>query len=302
MGTDRPAIIPDGEAPARLVRVSEFQLQQKEVSIAEFARFVNETGYRTDAERFGWSFCFERTVAPSVLASIDKAVAVVPWWIPVSGADFLSPDGPGTGRETRWNNPVAHVSHRDATAYCEHMGMRLPREAEFEYAMRGGLENRSFPWGDVLLPGGVHRANLWQGRFPEENTAEDGHEWVSPVDSFGPQNAFGLFNIVGNVWEWVADAWVVDHGKYIPRAASGLPPAALDDPQIETKSCADAPETCERVKRGGSYMCHRSYCYRYRNPSRSHNTADSSAQNLGFRCASDVDVTGEGDDEEEEEM
>jgi sulfatase modifying factor 1 len=175
------------------------------------------------------------------------------------------------------DHPVTHVSHNDAKAYCEWLEMRLPSEAEFEYAMRGGLENKTYPWGDEKVPNGKHRANLWQGHFPDKNTAEDGYEYSAPIDAFGPQNEFGLYNIVGNAWEWVADAWITNHARL------GLD-KVLVDPQVEIQGKMDARDT-ERVKRGGSYMCHESYCLRYRTASRSSNSADSSAQNLGFRCA-----------------
>jgi len=282
MGTDFPAIIPDGEGPARQVFVSEFDLHRYEVSVHEFAQFIKDTEYVTEAETFGWSFCFINSLSEKTLASVDKQVEQIPWWVPVSGADWAHPNGPDSSSlipERRFH-PVTHVSHNDAREYCEWAGMRLPREAEFERAMRGGLENASFPWGDDLTPNGVHRANLWQGQFPSLNTAEDGFEWTSPINSFGPQNEFGLFNIVGNAWEWVADAFVANHAKYL----AGAP---LVDPQVELQGQVES-KVVERVKRGGSYLCHESYCYRYRTASRSHNSADSSAQNLGFRCAKNV--------------
>jgi len=279
MGTDSPKIPSDGESPARKVRVSPFLLHRLEVSVADFERFVRATGHVTEAESFGWSFCFIKTLSAATLATVDKQVDSVPWWVPVAGADWAHPNGPDSAAAA--DGPVTHVSHNDARAYCVWAGLRLPREAEFEFAMRGGLENTSYPWGEELTPGGAHRANLWQGVFPETNLVQDGFAWTAPVTAFGPQNAFGLHNIVGNVWEWVADAWVADHARYVP--ADG---AALVDPQVELHGQLES-RTVERVKRGGSYMCHESYCFRYRTASRSHNSADSSAQNLGFRCAGD---------------
>jgi len=279
MGTTDVVNVADGEGPPRKVEVTSFRIEQTEVSVCQFARFVIETSYETDAERFGWSFAFHKTLSPKILNEITMAVASVPWWVPVNNTNWLYPHGPDQSAfPNKLNHPATHISHNDAKAYCAWLGgLRLPTEAEFEFAMRGGYENRSYPWGDELTPKGVHRANLWQGNFPDVNTVEDGFEWSSPVDAFGPQNDYGVYNIVGNVWEWVADAWIANHA----RLDLSKP---LIDPLIEIQGKIDQPDT-ERVKRGGSYMCHKSYCLRYRTASRSSNTADSSAQNLGFRCA-----------------
>jgi len=284
MGTDDPKIIGDGEGPARQVFVSEYLLQQYEVSNRQFLEFVAETGFVTEAEKFGWSFCFEGTLSEKVLETVQNKVDAVPWWVPVEGADWLHPNGPDGNVASLGllDHPVVHISHNDARAYCEWIGMRLPREAEFERASRGGLENTLYPWGEELVPNGKHRANLWQGEFPEQNLEQDGFRWASPVDSFGPQNAYGLYNIIGNAWEWVADAWTVKHRVKDPNGE------LLRDIQVEYRDKIEDP-TVERVKKGGSYMCHISYCYRYRTASRSSNSADSSAQNLGLRCAKDIE-------------
>ena len=277
MGTDDPFIPVDGEMPARRVIVSTFEMDKYEVSNRQFLQFVAETGFQTEAETFGWSFCFEPSLSEEVNQRVTSVVTEVPWWVPVEGSDWLHPNGPDRNilALARLNHPVVHVSHNDARAYCEWLGMRLPTEAEFERAAGGeGYNNTLYPWGDVLLPKGTHRANLWQGTFPDENTGEDGYMYTAPVDAFGPQNDFGVYNIIGNVWEWVADAWTVKHSKA----------NVYTDPLFEIRGRIDDPEV-ERTKRGGSYMCHKSYCYRYRVAARSHNSADSSAQNLGFRCA-----------------
>jgi len=289
MGTDDPQILADGESPARRVFVSEFLLQETEVSNRQFVEFVHKTGFVTEAEKFNWSFCFFQSLDEEIKDTVDKQVDVVPWWVPVQGSNWFYPFGPSTGSTPRdvvsmglLDFPVTHVSHNDARAFCEWKGLRLPREAEFERAAKGGIEGVLYSWGKELTPDGKHRANLWQGSFPDENTGEDGYLWSAPVDSFGAQNEFGLKNIIGNVWEWVADAWTTRHHIKMPDGS------ILKDIQVEIEGKIDDP-TVERVKKGGSYMCHISYCYRYRVDARSSNSADSSAQNLGFRCAKDVE-------------
>nr|KAF6476394.1 sulfatase modifying factor 1 [Rousettus aegyptiacus] len=243
MGTDDPQIRPDGEAPARRVTVSAFYMDAYEVSNAEFEKFVNATGYVTE-------------------------VAAAPWWLPVKGADWRHPEGPDSTVAHRPDHPVLHVSWNDAAAYCAWAGKRLPTEAEWEYGCRGGLHNRLFPWGNKLQPKGQHYANIWQGEFPVTDTGEDGFRGTAPVDAF-PPNAYGLYNVVGNAWEWTSDWWTVHHTVE------------------ETLNPKGPPSGKDRVKKGGSYMCHKSYCYRYRCAARSQNTPDSSASNLGFRCAAD---------------
>src|SRR5262249_7969868 len=187
----------------------------------------------------------------------------------VGRASWIHPEGPGSGVDERPRHPVVHVSWRDATAYCRWRGVRLPTEAEWEYAARGGLEQARVPWGDELTRGGDHRCNIWQGTFPSENTGDDGYLGTCPVDAF-PANGFGLHNVAGNVWEWCADWWGVDH-------ACG----PVSDPH--------GPDVGEaRVVRGGSYLSHHSYCTRYRAAGRTANTPDSSIGNVGFRVAADL--------------
>ncbi|XP_032313938.1 formylglycine-generating enzyme isoform X2 [Camelus ferus] len=230
MGTDDPQIKQDGEAPARRVAIDAFYMDAYEVSNAEFEKFVNSTGYLTEAEKFGDSFVFEGMLSEQVKSDIQQAVAAAPWWLPVKGANWRHPEGPDSTVVHRPDHPVLHVSWNDAVAYCTWAGKRLPTEAEWEYSCRGGLQNRLFPWGNKLQPKGQHYANIWQGEFPVTNTGEDGFRGTAPKG----------------------------------------PPSGKD-----------------RVKKGGSYMCHKSYCYRYRCAARSQNTPDSSASNLGFRCAAD---------------
>lgn len=267
MGTDNPGIPPDGEGPQRVVYVDSFNIDIHEVTNQQFQSFVLATGYVTEAEKFGDSFVFEGLLSEPVKSQVTQAVAAAPWWLPVKGASWRHPEGPDSNITDKLHHPVLHVSWIDAVAYCSWANKRLPTEAEWEYACRGGLKDRLYPWGNKLNPKGQHFANLWQGDFPTHNSGEDGYIKTSPVMSF-PPNAFGLYDMVGNAWEWTTDWWTVHHTTDPQRNPTG-PPSGKD-----------------KVKKGGSYMCHRSYCYRYRCAARSQNTPDSSASNLGFRCVS----------------
>uniref|UniRef100_A0A2M4API7 Putative sulfatase-modifying factor 1 n=1 Tax=Anopheles triannulatus TaxID=58253 RepID=A0A2M4API7_9DIPT len=272
IGTDQPVFPADNESPARPVTVAAFYLDQYEVSNGRFKEFVDQTGYITEAEKFGDSFVFQRLLSAEVRKRYeDFRVAAAPWWYKVQGASWRYPEA-DKGRsveQDRLDHPVVHASWNDAVAYCHWKGKRLPTEAEWEVACRGGRKQKLFPWGNKLLPKDQHQMNIWQGAFPESDLAEDGCDGTCPVGKFR-QNPYDLYNIVGNVWEWTADLWDVAEGK----------------PTVERKPGADPPN---RVKKGGSYLCHESYCYRYRCAARSQNTEDSSAGNLGFRCAADVD-------------
>uniref|UniRef100_A0A8C4REL9 Sulfatase modifying factor 1 n=1 Tax=Eptatretus burgeri TaxID=7764 RepID=A0A8C4REL9_EPTBU len=269
MGTDQPVIPADGEGPARHVYMSSFYMDTHETSNAEFERFIQATSYVTEAEKFGDSFVLESQLSDAVKNDITQAVAAAPWWLPVKGADWRHPEGPDSDIIHRMDHPVIHVSWNDAVAFCTWAGKRLPTEAEWEFACRGGLEDRLFPWGNKEMPHGQHRMNIWQGDFPEVDDGEDGFPGTAPVFSF-PSNGYGLHNMVGNVWEWTADWWETRHTSSPSRNPTG--PANGKD----------------KVKKGGSFMCHRSYCFRYRCGARSQNTPDSSAGNLGFRCLADL--------------
>jgi formylglycine-generating enzyme len=260
---------PDGEDPVHPVYVSAFDIDTTSVTVANFARFVDATGYRTDAETFGYSAVFHLVVAADD-ADIMGRPAGTPWWVGVRGADWRHPDGSKSDIANREDHPVVHVSWNDAQAYCAWAGRRLPTEAEWERASRGGLEGARFPWGDELLAAdGNWRCNIWQGTFPTQNTAEDGWITTAPVHSFSP-NGFGLWQTVGNVWEWCAD-WF-NPNTYASAAGNEV----VRDPQ--------GPGEGElKVLRGGSYLCHDSYCNRYRNSARSSNTPNSSMGNAGFR-------------------
>lgn len=271
MGTDAAdGFLADGEGPVRKVTVCSFYIDPCTVTNAQFQEFVAETGYVTEAEHFGWSFVFSRLVSDTIAKDVIDVVQDAPWWWGIHGAYWRHPEGPDSTIEGRMDHPVLHVSWNDAMAYCGWAGKRLPTEAEWEYAARGGLEQKKYPWGDSLRPQGKWMCNIWQGEFPTHNTAQDGYLSTAPVHAFEP-NGFGLYHVSGNVWEWCAD-WF---------SASFHVSASLDNPR--------GPQTgSARVMRGGSYLCHRSYCNRYRVAARSSNTPDSSTGNIGFRCASDI--------------
>ena len=269
MGTDDLDGFPgDGEGPVRAVVLRPFYIDRCAVSNEQFSAFFDATGYRTEAERFGWSFVFGGLLPDEFPDT--KAVAASPWWRQVEQVDWRHPFGPQSSLEKLGDHPVVHVSWNDAQAYCAWVGKRLPTEAEWEYAARGGLEQKRFPWGDLLSPNGTHLCNIWQGTFPSNNTLGDGFLGTAPVDAYFP-NGFGLHNVSGNVWEWCADWFSPDFH------VNGL----RENPAGPSSGQA-------KVIRGGSYLCHDSYCNRYRVAARSSNEPPSSTGNMGFRCARDA--------------
>lgn len=261
----------DGEAPVREVTLNGFQLAATTVTNQEFQAFVQATGYRTEAESFGWSYVFHLLIPPRILPKLRYQVLEgLPWWYGVEGASWKQPEGPGSNLKNRWDHPVVHVSWNDALAYTEWSGTRLPTEAEWEYAARGGLVQKTYPWGDDLHPFGKHRCNLWQGDFPRHNSGEDGFLGTAPGKTFRP-NAWGFYQMSGNVWEWTADWFSRDFHLSGPRLNPG------------------GPETgTHKVTKGGSYLCHVSYCNRYRVSAKTANTPDSSLGHCGFRVARDL--------------
>ena len=270
MGTNYQEGFPgDGEGPIRPVTLSPFGIDRVPVTNDVFHSFVTQSGYITDAERCGWSFVFK---PDGVIADDTDRVHQAPWWRRVQDACWKNPEGPRSTLEGRMDHPVVHVSWNDAQAFCCWSGQRLPTEAEWEYAARGGLEQKLFPWGNVLVPDGRHLCNVWQGSFPSENTAEDGYAGTCPVMAF-PPNCFGLFSMVGNTWEWCADRYTTNHETLLNR----------NNPKGPVSGTT-------RVLKGGSFLCHASYCNRYRTAARSSNSPDSAASNIGFRCA--VDLNG----------
>jgi sulfatase modifying factor 1 len=267
MGTeDTDAVPQDGEGPIRECQIDPFYLDRHTVTNAQFEEFIAASAYVTEAERFGWSFVFY----PPDRGLDLQHVPGLNWWRRVDAALWSHPEGPDSTTDGRENYPAVHISWNDAAAYAEWAGKRLPTEAEWEFAARGGLIQKRFPWGDELTPGGKYLCNIWQGDFPNFNTAEDGYEATAPVDAY-PANGFGLQVITGNTWEWCADWFSPDYHLYGTRI-NPVGPA-----QGNTRSM-----------RGGSYLCHTSYCNRYRVAARTSNTPDSATTNIGFRCARDI--------------
>ncbi|RDU97453.1 formylglycine-generating enzyme family protein [Trinickia dinghuensis] len=266
VGTHSPIIGNDGEGPARKVKLRPFSLERYAVSGARFREFVRATGYVTEAEKFGWSFVFHLLLENPERYEMP---AGTPWWRKVDGACWANPEGPGSTFEERENHPAVHISWADACEYAAWAGGRLPTEAEWEFAARGGLLDPRFPWGDDEPTDELIHCNIWQGIFPHENTAADGYLATAPVNSFNP-NGYGLFNMAGNVWEWCADMYRIHS---ISKSA-----------RIRNKR---ALRENERVIKGGSYLCHKSYCYRYRIAARLGMPSDSAAGHTGFRVAYD---------------
>lgn len=262
MGTDDSDGFPeDGEGPVRKEVVRSFLIDTYTVTNEEFAAFVEDTGYITDAEKYGWSFVFAALVKNKKDPTVKK-VPGLSWWYAVIDAYWFQPEGGESSIKNRLDHPVVHISWKDAAAFANWAGKRLPTEKEWEYAARGGLEQKKYPWGDELTPAGKHFCNIWQGDFPYENTMDDGYLATAPAKSFSA-NGFGLYNVAGNVWEWCEDLFTINSNMDVNRKNN-------------------------RVTRGGSYLCHHSYCNRYRVAARTSNTMDSSSSNMGFRCAADL--------------
>ena len=204
MGSNDTRFPEDGEGPVRSVTMTAFAIACHAVSNLQFGDFVRATGYTTDAERFGWSFVFEGLLPDQIRRTISSRAAETPWWVAVPHAYWAQPEGPSSTILDRLDHPVVHISWNDAKAYCRWSQTRLPTEAQWEMAARGGLERATYPWGDELTPAGQHRCNIWQGIFPDSNNADDGYAGTAPVHAF-PPNGYGLHNMAGNVWEWCED-------------------------------------------------------------------------------------------------
>ncbi|MEM7461287.1 MAG: formylglycine-generating enzyme family protein [Pseudomonadota bacterium] len=263
IGTNTPEIPNDGEEPLREARLAPFRISETAVTNAEFEAFVADCGYVTEAEQIGWSFVFWAQVPES--AGPTQGVAEAQWWRSVDGANWRDINGPGTKDET-WHpdHPVVHISWNDALAYAKWAGGRLPTEAEWEHAARGGLGDVRFPWGDAE-PDDTENllCNIWQGDFPRTNSCADGYYTTAPARSFEP-NGYGLYNMVGNVWEWTSEPYKIKSLKK----------------QVRTRLAAMKGF---KLSKGGSFLCHRSYCYRYRIAARSGTSPDSATTHHGFR-------------------
>lgn len=295
MGSTDPLARPD-EAPIHRVRVSGFWMDRTEVTNEQFAAFVSATGYVTVAERpVDWELLRqqlppgtpkpdEAMLAPGSLVFVPPQVPVelddiARWWRWTPGASWRHPEGPGSDLRGREQHPVVHVAHEDALAYARWAGKRLPTEAEWEFAARGGLDAKVNVWGDEPID--ARRCNTWQGRFPDLNTSEDGFAGPAPVKSF-PPNGFGLYDMAGNVWEWCADLYRPD--TYARRVLEGA--AVADNPTGPDRSIDPRnPYTPDsRVQRGGSFLCNDSYCASYRPSARMACPPDTGMAHVGFRC------------------
>lgn len=266
IGTDAPLLAEDEEGPLRRKPIKPFHMMRTTVTQQMFAAFVADTGYVTEAEKFGWSFVFHSDVARD--AAPTQGVVGVEWWRKVEGADWRCVAGPGSQNICPPDHPVTHVSWRDARAFATWAGGRLPTEAEWEHAARGGLGDVPFPWGTAAPDDTTHMpCNIWQGSFPNRNTGADGYLTTAPAQSFEP-NGYGLYNMCGNVWEWTAE------------------PMKLRSLSKTTRERMRGLKGAKLLK-GGSYLCHRSYCFRYRIAARTFTTPDTTTPHQGFRLVFD---------------
>jgi formylglycine-generating enzyme len=297
MGTDEAEAY-DHERPAHQVKLDGFWMDETEVTNAQFKAFVDHSGYVTVAERKPkWDDLRKQsppgTPAPPDSLLVPGALVFNPpghpvmlndysqWWRWLPGADWQHPDGPLSNLEGRMQFPVIHVAYEDAKAYCEWAGKRLPTEAEWEFASRGGAKQQRYAWGDELTVNGRFMANTFQGSFPSHNAADDGFEHLAPVKSF-PPNAYGLYDMIGNVWEWTGDWYHIDYFKMLAGTPVSINPSGPDKPYDPNE-----PYAIKRVSKGGSFLCADDYCINYRPSARQGTAFDSGMSNLGFRCVKD---------------
>lgn len=283
------------------VSVTGFYMDATEVTNDDFAGFVKETGYRTVAERpVDWEEIKKqlppgapkpdnKMLQPGSLVfdpakQIENLYDISQWWTWVSGADWKHPAGPGSNIRGLGNHPVVHIAYEDAEAYARWAGKRLPTEAEWEYASRGGSSNHKYAWGDQLMPDGKYLANFFQGIFPGNNTKLDGYAATSPVKTY-PANGYGLYDMIGNVWEWTSD-WY--SGSIHEWNRSNRTKGLCHEPK--GPPAPDNPDIPRRVTKGGSFLCSETYCSNYRPDARVATVYDSGQSHLGFRCVKDVET------------
>ena len=256
----------DAETPIHQMDVSSFYMDETSVTNEMFQKFISETGYQTDAERFGNSIVFHLLVPEENRSNYQTAGGMF-WWLIVPGASWCHPEGIDSQIDERMDHPVVHVSYDDAQAYCRWANKRLPTEIEWEYVARN-QQDTLYPWGDELLKKKQHHCNIWQGNFPFENTEEDGFLATAPAKYF-EANKYGIYQMIGNIWEWC------DNSSKIPLA------------DLANGDLKKGPVKDEFAIRGGSFLCHQSYCKRYRVFSRNGSYRENTASNMGFRCVKD---------------
>lgn len=294
MGANNDQASPD-EYPRHKVTVDEFWMDATEVTNRQFAEFVEATGYLTTAEQTpDWEELKKElppgTPKPDESLLVPASLVFVPsdrpvplddysqWWTWTKGASWKHPHGPGSDIRGKEDHPVVHISYYDAQAYCKWAGKRLPTEAEWEWAARGGLKDNIYPWGNEPVNEGQPKTNSWEGSFPYDNTEMDGHFFVAPVRSYAP-NGYGLYDMAGNAWEWCSDWYRADYYQVVNR------PEGISNPQGPVNSYdPDEPYAHKRVIRGGSFLCNDAYCSGYRCARRMKTTPDSGMEHLGFRC------------------
>lgn len=271
-GTD--GFLADREGPKISIDLPGYMMDETTVTNASFGEFVVATGYTTEAEHFGWSFVFHYFLDEAT-KNRSRLVPNMSWWYAVEGADWRHPEGPLSSLKGRMDHPVVQVSRNDAVAYCQWAGKRLPTEAEWEVAAKGGTTREKYPWGTELLEGSQYHCNIWQGSFPLTNELSDGYAGTAPAKHYDP-NGYGIYQMIGNVWEWCSN------------------PARIDLADFQTKSGKYFWQNFQTADdglyaiRGGSFLCHQSYCKRYRIAARNGNSGMSAANNIGFRCIKDL--------------
>ncbi len=294
MGADNKQAL-DDEYPKHQVNVDGFWIDRTEVTNGQFAAFVGATGYVTTAERKpDWEALKEQlppgtpkpdeselVAASLVFSPPDHAISLddySQWWSWKKGADWKHPHGPGSSIKGKERYPVVHISWYDAQAYCKWAGKRLPTEAEWEFAARGGLSGKIYPWGNEAVDAGKPKGNFWEGHFPDKNVQADHYYYTAPVGSFAA-NGYGLYDMAGNVWEWCADYYNNTYYRETNKAGGVRNPRGP-----ERSFDPDEPYAKKRVIRGGSFLCNESYCSGYRVARRMKSTEDSGMEHLGFRC------------------